>query len=258
VARRGGATKAPRKPQPLPEPLPPERRSVGQLVAETISFYQRHFFQALPLGISVAALTQLTFPFGRHHTEPRGHPPPKWFHEPKSLLGGGLETTIVLGSLLLTVSYIAAIILVTRTRPDRRHLLTAYALGVFIFLPAPLLAAILGLLALPALVYLAFLGWSVPAALVEGTSFRDSMRRSVRLGRVDYVHALGGLATLVIVFYVVRLMLALLLRGGGEITERSAALCADLVLSPMLFIGSALLYLDQAARISSRSRTKEA
>ena len=270
MARRGGATKAPRKPQPLPEPLPPERRSVGQLVAETISFYQRHFFQALPLGISVAALTQLTFPFGRHHTEPRGHPPPKWFHEPKSLLGGGLETTIVLGSLLLTVSYIAAIILVTRTRPDRRHLLTAYALGVLIFLPAPLLAAILGLLALPALVYLAFLGWSVPAALVEGTSFRDSMRRSVRLGRVDYVHALGGLATLVIVFYVVRLMLALLLRGGGEITERSAALCADLVLSPMLFIGSALLYLDQEARVrdrlkpvpdavvSSRSRTKEA
>src|SRR5436853_2149463 len=70
VARRGGATRAPRKPQPLPEPLPPERRSVGQLIAETISFYQRHFFQSLPLGISVAALTQLTFPFGRHHTEP--------------------------------------------------------------------------------------------------------------------------------------------------------------------------------------------
>ena len=59
------------------------------------------------------------------------------------------------------------------------------------------------------------------------------------------MHALGGLATLVILFYVVRLMLALLLRGGGEITERSAALLADLVLSPMLFIGSALLYLDQ-------------
>jgi hypothetical protein len=251
VARRGQAT-APRKPEPRPEPLPPERRTLGQLVAETVAFYQRNFFQSLPLGISVAALTQLTFPFGHHHTEPRGHPPPRWFHEPKSILGGGLETTITLGSLLLTVSYIAGIILVTGTRPDRRRLLTAYALGVLVFLPAPLLAAVLGLLALPALAYLAFVGWAVPAALVEGTGFRQSLRRSVQLGRADYVHSLGGLATLVIVFYVIRLMLALLLRGGGEITERSAAACADLVLSPMLFLGSALLYLDQAARVGKR------
>ncbi len=259
MTRRGQAT-APRKPEPRPEPLPPERRTLGQLVAETIAFYQRNFFQSLPLGVSVAALTQLTFPFGRHITEPRGHPPPRWFHEPKSLLGGGLETTIALGSLLLTVSYIAAIVLVTHVRPDPRRVLTAYALGVLVFLPAPLLASVLGLLALPALAYLALLGWAVPAALVEGTGFRQSLRRSVQLGRADYVHALGGLATLVIVFYVIRLMLALLLRGGGEITERSAAACADLVLSPMLFVGSALLYLDQRARRSStkvRPRRKE-
>ena len=32
-------------------------------------------------------------------------------------------------------------------------------------------------------------------------------------------------------------------------TERSAALLADLVLSPMLFVGAAILYLDQAARV---------
>ena len=251
---RKGRTRAPRKPEPRPEPLPPERRTLGQLVAETIGFYQRNFFQSLPLGVSVAALTQLTFAFGHRHEEPRGHPPPKWFKEPESILGGGIEMTIVLGSLLLTVSYIAAIILVTRARPDRRRLARAYWLGVLVFLPAPLLAAVLGLLALPALAYLAFVGWVVPAALVEGTGFRQSFRRSVQLGRADYFHALGGLATLVILFYVVRLMLALLLRGGGEITERSAAFCSDLVLSPMLFIGSAVLYLDQAARVGSRPR----
>ena len=124
---------------------------------------------------------------------------------------------------------------------------------MLVFVPAPLLAAVLGLLALPALAYLAFFGWVVPAALVEGKGVRESFRRSVGLGRADYVHALGGLATLAILFYVVRLMLALLLRGGGEITERSAAGLADLVLSPMLFIGSALLYLDQAARVKVRS-----
>jgi hypothetical protein len=262
VARKTRARPAPRRPEPRPAPLPPERRTLGQLVAETVRFYQQHFFQSLPLGISVAAITQLTFAFGHRHVEPRGHPPPKWFHEPKSILGGGIETTTTLGALLLTVSYIAGIILVTGVRPDGRRIVTAYVLGVLVFVPTPLLAAVLGLLALPALAYLAFFGWVVPVALIDGTGYRESFRRSVRLGRADYVHALGGLATLVIVFYVVRLMLALLLRGGGEITERSAAALADLVLSPMLFIGSALLYLDQAARlkaraVSSASRPKE-
>jgi hypothetical protein len=260
MARQGRAKPRPaarRQPEPRPEPLPPERRTLGQLVAETVAFYQRHFFQSLPLGISVAALTQLTFAFGHRHAEPRGHPPPRWFHEPRSVLGGGLETTIALGSLLLTLSYIVAIVLVTGVRPDRRRLATAYATGVLVFIPAPLFAAVLGLLALPALAYLALLGWVVPVALVEGATFRESFRRSVRLGRVDYIHALGGLATLVIVFYVIRLMLALLLRGGGEITERSAAFLADLVLSPMLFIGSALLYLDQAARLRKSGRGQD-
>ncbi|HEY7692287.1 MAG TPA: hypothetical protein VH816_08095 [Gaiellaceae bacterium] len=244
MARKG--RRPPRRPEPLPAPLPPEERSVGQLVAETIRFYQQHFFQALPLGLSVAALTQLTVAFGHRRVEPRGHPPPRDFHDPTSILGGGIEVTILLGALLLTASYIVAIVLVTRERPAGRALAVAYGLGVLVFLPVPLLAQ---LLVLPAVAYLALVGWVVPAALVEGTGFAESFRRSYRLARVDFVHAVGGLATLVIVFYVVRLMLALLLRSGGEATERAAALLADLVLSPMLFLGAVLLYLDQAARL---------
>jgi hypothetical protein len=48
------------------------------------------------------------------------------------------------------------------------------------------------------------------------------------------------------------------LRSGGESTERAAALLADLVLSPMLFVGSAILYLDQAARLRARRSKLEA
>ena len=226
----------PRQPQPLPPPLPPEERSVGQLVAETIRFYQHHFFQTLPLGLSVAALTQLTVAFGHRPDEPRGHPPPRDFHQPSSLLGGGIEVTILLGALLLTASYIVAIVLVTGKRPAGRALAVAYGLGVLVFLPVPLLAQLLVL----------------PAALLENRGVADSFRRSYRLARVDFVHAVGGLATLVIVFHVVQLMLAFLLRSGSEVSERSAALLADLVLSPMLFVGAAILYLDQAARVKSR------
>ena len=247
----------PRRQEPLPPPLPPEERSVGQLVAETIRFYQHHFFQTIPLGLSVAALTQLTFPFGHHRTEPYGHPPPKDFEKAHSILGGGVDVTILLGTLLLTASYIVAIVLVTGTRPQGRALGIAYGLGVLVFLPVPLLSQLL-VLRLPVVLYLAFFGWVVPAALVERTGLVQSFRRSAQLARVDFIHAAGGLATLVIVFYVVRLMLAFLLRSGGEATERAAALLSDLVLSPLLFVGSAILYLDQAARLRVRSSKLEA
>ena len=61
--------------QPLPPPLPPERRTVGQLIAETVRFYGQHFFQTVPLGLSVAALTQLTVAFGHRQSKSTGHPP---------------------------------------------------------------------------------------------------------------------------------------------------------------------------------------
>jgi len=248
------ARRPPRRPEPLPPPLPPEERSVGQLVAETIRFYQQHFFQTIPLGVSVAALGQLTTPFGHKHQEPHGHPPPKGFDTPHSILGGGIEVTILIGAFLLTASFIVAVALVTGVRPVRRALAVAYVLGAVVFLPVPLLAQ---LLYLPAVAYLAFFGWVVPVALVERTGFFESFRRSLRLARVDYVHALGGLATLVILFAVVRVMLVLLLRSGSEVAERSAALLGDLVLSPILFVGAAILYLDQSARLRMRSSKLE-
>ena len=168
--------RAPRQPQPLPPPLPPEERSVGQLVAETIRFYQHHFFQTLPLGLSVAALTQLTVAFGHRRVEPYGHPPPKRVRQPTSLLGGGIEVTILLGALLLTASYIVAIVLVTGANGRRAgRCAIAYGLGVLVFLPVPLLAQ---LLVLPAVAYLALrrLGRAGRAGRRAGAS-ADSFQR---------------------------------------------------------------------------------
>lgn len=122
---------------------------------------------------------------------------------------------------------------------------TAFAVGVVVFLPVALLAVFY---ILPALIWLAVIGLSVPVALLEERGFRESMWRARRLAAAGYIHALGSLTTLVIVYGVSRAALLLLLHGQADTTLQTAAFLADLVLSPLLFLGSALLYFDQKAR----------
>ena len=98
-------------------------------------------------------------------------------------------------------------------------------------------------------------GWSCRCSSSSVPASRDALRRAVELARADYVHAVASLATLVILFALVRLMLALLLRDLGDAGERAALGLADLVVSPLLFLGGALLYVDQAARVRSTSAT---
>jgi hypothetical protein len=44
----------------LPAPLPPDKRTVGQLVAETIRAYGANFWRVLPLGLALAVVDQLS------------------------------------------------------------------------------------------------------------------------------------------------------------------------------------------------------
>jgi hypothetical protein len=105
--------------------------------------------------------------------------------------------------------------------------------------------------------WLAFVGLVVPAVMIESVGWRAAFPRAVRLARADYVHALGSLATLAILFFLTRLTLALLLRDAGDQAERIAIFLADLVLSPVMFLGSALLYFDQVARLESPRRKRK-
>jgi hypothetical protein len=215
----------------LPPPLPPETRTVGQLIAETIRFYQRRFWQVLPLGIPIAVLNQVPV-----HTVPR----------PFALL---------VAAPYLTLAYVAAtVLLVDGARPTRRSVLTALATGVIVFVPA---AALTGWFDLLAVAWLAFAGFVVPVAVAERTRFRETFVRARRLSSVDYVHALGGLAGLVVCYVLVRQALVVLLRSQGDQAERAAGALADLVLSPMLFLGAALLYVDQRARLDARQARRE-
>jgi hypothetical protein len=210
----------------LPPPLPPETRTVGQLVAETVRLYGDRFWASLALGLPIAILDELS-------------------------LGRTLrEQTLILWlcAPLLTAGYVGASALAGRKRPSARVALTAFAVGLLIFLPVPVL---IRAFVIPGLAWLALFGLAVPAIVLERLGARDGLRRGGELGRADYVHALGSLATIGIVYFLTRSVLLFLLRSQSDIAIRSAGFLADLVLSPLVFLGSALLYFDQAARVRS-------
>jgi len=149
---------------------------------------------------------------------------------------------------LITVSYVAACALVAEDRPPARALLVGLAVGILVWLPVPLLFRFV---ILPALAWLALLGLAVPAAVIERRGLVDSFRRGLELARADFVHAFGSLAALAIVYFLSRTVLLFLLRTQSDNAIRTAGFLADLVLSPLLFVGAAMLFVDQAARVRS-------
>jgi len=207
----------------LPPPLPPGERTVGQLVAETIRLYGDNFWRALPLGLPLAVADQLIV-----HERAAVQALVFWAVAP-----------------LFVAGYLWA------CRIALRGAITGAAVGVavLVYLPFPALRA---LYILPAVAWFALIGLSVPAAMVERLRFRDALVRGRRLGVADYAHALGSLAALVVVVGVAGNVLSALLHSQGSSGQRVALFLSDLVLGPLLFLGGALLYGDQAARVGSR------
>jgi hypothetical protein len=85
--------------------------------------------------------------------------------------------------------------------------------------------------------------------MAERLSPAAALRRTIELGRADYIHAAGSFATLAILFELTRWTLGLLLSSQADATVRVALFLADLVLSPLLFLGAAIVYVDLAARV---------
>ena len=207
----------------LPPALPPETRPVGQLIAEALRLYGSAFWAVLPIGLPVAVTNQISA--GHSH----------WVQV------GVLAAAIP----LLTAAYVAACLVACGERAPSRTIATAFAAGMLVILPVPLLVLVY---VLPAVAWLALVGLVVPVVLVERLPLRAALRRAVTLARADYVHALGALAAATVIFALTKIMLILLLHGTADAAERVALFLADLVLSPLLFLVPALLYFDQAAR----------
>jgi hypothetical protein len=210
----------------LPPPLPPGERTVGQLVGEAIRIYGRNFWKALAIGVPVAVVNALVW------AAPDSQP----------------VLVAAAGAFLTTLSYVVACSIVTGRSLRSRSTLVAYAVGVLVFVPFPLLAA---LFVLPGLVWLSLFGLAVPVALVEGLGIRGSLARALRLARADFVHVLGGLATLALLVFLTQAALFFVLRELAENTRVAAATLASIVVSPLVFLGAALLYVDQEARLGS-------
>ena len=219
----------------LPPPLPPETRTIGQLVGEALRLYGSRFWPSLALGIGPAllgvAVAELDDP-------------------------ARAVVALALGPLVLAASYAGAVALL---RPiDRgRNVAVALAAGFIAFLPICVarLWVFYGI-NLIALGWLAFIGLAVPAALLEKRGLLDALRRGIELARADFVHALGSLATLAITIFLSGLVLVFALRELSDQALRIAALLALLVLAPVFVLGASVLYLDQAARVESGPRPR--
>jgi hypothetical protein len=219
---------------PLP-PLPPERRTIGQVVAEAIRLYGARFWPSLALGIGPGLL-------GIAAAELHGV--------------SRVAVVVGVGPLVLASSYAGAVALL---RPIARgkYLSVALAVGYLAFLPVCVSRLwIFPGIYLVALAWLALIGLGVPAALLERRGYADALRRGVQLARADYVHAVGSLATLAITIFLTGLVIFFSLREGSGQALRIAAALAFVVLAPVFVLGAAVLYVDQEARVESGSRPR--
>ncbi|HJQ73678.1 MAG TPA: hypothetical protein VJ814_02235 [Gaiellaceae bacterium] len=207
-----------------PVALPPAERTVGQLVAESIRFYGEHFWTCLVLGVPAAAVA-VVFTQVSHRT--------------------GLVLAPTLSAALISATFVRASALVLEASPPRRRLVAAWLIGWLVFAPAPFLVIAF---ILPGLLWLAAFGLVVPVAIAEDVRPVAAVSRAWRLARADFPHALGSLFTLAVVVLLSQSVLVFVLRGFGDAAGSVALFLASVVLSPLLFVGAALLYVDQAAR----------
>jgi hypothetical protein len=85
-----------------------------------------------------------------------------------------------------------------------------------------------------------------------------ALRRGVELSRADFAHVLGGLAALTILVFVTQGAVFFLLREYADNSQRVAATLAYVVIAPVLFLGAAILYTDQAARVGTTREQRDA
>ena len=137
---------------------------------------------------------------------------------------------------------------------------TLVVLTFVVAVPAVIALQYLFLLVIGAL-WLALVGFSIPVAVLERdpevTNPFDriaySLLRSIRLARAEYLHALGVIAALLMIYLLIGIVLGVALVGFADNGEVIAAALVQVVLAPFFFLGLSILYFEQRARAAVSS-----
>jgi hypothetical protein len=172
---------------------------------------------------------------------------------------------IVAGICILAVSFAVAFAVVTRlvVGDEQRqawvratHAVPILAVLAFIVAVPFYLGFVAGLiLLLFSAAWLGLTAFAIPAAMLEdpplpGFAGRmvHALRRTAVLARVEYLHAAGVAAALIVVYILFSVALAAALSGYADNSRLVAQALAQIVLAPFFFIGLSVLYFDQRAR----------
>jgi len=103
--------------------------------------------------------------------------------------------------------------------------------------------------------WLALTGFAIPATMIElppDDSFAGrvaySLRRTTTLARVEFWHAVGVVAALLVIYLLLGIVLSIAIAGASDLDQQWALAAAQVPLAPFFFIGLSVLYFDQRAR----------
>jgi hypothetical protein len=220
---------------PIQQPLP-----LGEVLAETIRVYGARFWAALSIGALLAGMIVLVVvaSIGAFSIAPIAL---------VFALAFAVGTRVVAGDSLGKACVRTA---------EKAPVLVALTLIVTVPLTIAMVSPLFLLLVA---FWLGLTGFAIPVAMVEEPPANARGRlgyaitRSFELGRADYLHAVGVLAALLIVYGLGGRIAIEALRGFAENGEVVAFVITQVVLAPLFFLGVGLLYFEQRARaISSR------
>jgi hypothetical protein len=218
--------------------------ALSELLAETVRLYGERIWAAFGIGAVTAGALVLT----------------SWTHPALDL---------VIAALAFTTTFAAAARLASGDRFTEAWAQVALRLPVLLVLtlvvavPFALVASQLFLI-LVAVAWLGVAGFAIPVAMIEREPGTESwfgrltfaLYRSVQLARVEYLHAVGVAAALVLITILLGRVLAAALAGFADNTQDAALVLATVVLSPFLLLGLVVLYFEQRVRAVSSPRPR--
>jgi hypothetical protein len=220
---------------------PPDRPlALGEIFAETIRLFGARLWPALGLGVIYSV----------------------------ALAGSALinpALSFAVASFMFVVAYGVATRLVVGDSFSEAwgqvavRLPTLVILALVVGLPFVLASSWLVLLIFAAF-WLGLTGFAVPVALVERCEERQgrlapvahAAERALALARVEFLHAVGVAAALLLVNFLVAIILGGALVGYADNSDIVAGVLSQIVLAPFFFIGLSVLYFEQRARLAAQ------